>query len=94
MKIEKFNEEVDKDKFRNPYELSENGELTKTQEYSTRRNNNKTVYLTDEEYDKLKGLSDSTKHMCELLDEKKKVYVSIVIVAIEKIKSETFKKNQ
>ena len=94
MKVGKFNEEYDKDKFRNPYELSENGELTKTQEYSTRKNNSITVYLTDEEYDKIKGLSDSTKNMCELLDEKKKVYVSIVIGAIEKIKSETFLKNQ
>lgn len=94
MKIEKFNEEVDKDKFRNPYVLTENGELKTSKEYSIKDKNSITVYLTDDEYDKLKKLSDSTKHMCELLDEKKKAYVSILMVAMNKVKSETLKKNQ
>ena len=32
---------------RNIYELSENGELTKTQEFEVRNKNSKIVYLTE-----------------------------------------------
>lgn len=86
MKIEKFNEGSDESKKQYPYELTDNGELIKTNEFNAKKL--KCVYLTDDEYNKLKGLSNSTKNMCELLDEKKKAYLDILRAAISKVKNE------
>lgn len=85
MKIEKFNEGEKKPK-EYPYELSEQGELKKTIESSMTKN--KIVYLTDEQYNKLKGLSESTKKQCDNYDELKKQYIKILRAAIQKVKDD------
>lgn len=85
MKIEKFNEGEKKTK-EYPYELSEQGELKKTIESSMTKN--KIVYLTDEQYNKLKGLSENTKKQCDNYDELKKQYIKILRAAIQKVKDD------
>lgn len=80
MKIERYNENIITP---SPYELTKNGELKKVDKelYGI-----KYVYLTDEQYNELKNISNNTKEMCDLLDQKKEVYIKIVIAAIQKVK--------
>jgi hypothetical protein len=80
MKVTKYNEEVEKEY---PYELTDQGELKKAKyEFG----NIRYVYLTDEQYEKLKNLANNTKEMCDLLEEKKKTYIKMLIGAIQEIK--------
>lgn len=80
MKVVKYNENVVKEY---PYELTEQGELKKAEyEFGGIRY----IYLTDEQYEKLKKLADNTKEMCDLLDQKKKTYIDILKGAIQEIK--------
>ena len=89
MKIEKFNEGSDESKKEFPYELTDSGELKKTIEFNANRLPQGTcVYLTDEQYDKLKGLSENTKKQCDNFDDMKKQYIKILRAAIQKVKKD------
>ena len=95
MKVEKFNEEVEDSKKQYPYELTDNGDLIKTNEFNSKRlPSNMCVYLTDAEYDRLKGLSENTKEQCDNYDEIKKQYIKILRAAIQKVKSDSNEKIQ
>lgn len=89
MKIDKFknvNENAETKKKEYPYELTEQGELKKTIESSFTKN--KMVYLTDEQYNKLKSLSENTKKQCDNFDDMKKQYIKILRAAIQKVKDD------
>jgi hypothetical protein len=65
-----------------PYTLSNNGELTRTIESLAQ------FYLTDEEYNKVKGLADAVKAKCDNLDEQKKLETQRLKLIIGKIKND------
>lgn len=91
MKIDKFdkiNEDLDTKKKKYPYEITEQGELKKTVEYQSSIKLKRCVYLTDDQYNKLKDLSEKTKKQCDNLDEMKKSYVDILKAAISKVKKD------
>lgn len=86
MKINKYNEDFNSEPKSYPYELTANGELKKADKEFY---NVKYVYLTDEQYNKLKNLANNTKVMCNLLDDKKKLYIDILKGAIQKVKEDS-----
>lgn len=82
MKVDKFNENC------KPYELTGNGELIEISDIDIKKyRKTPNMFLTDEEYIKIKKLADNTKELCDLMDENKKQYVNLLRGAIQKIKS-------
>lgn len=80
MIIEKFNESLDNKRF--PYEIL-NGELIKTIESKGK------IFLTDTQYDKLKGLATKTKEAYDNYDKMKETQVEILKSAIHKVISDS-----
>lgn len=76
MKIKTF-ESVSK---QYPYIVGNNGELTKTIESLGQ------FYLTDEQYEKVKGLANAVKAKCDNLDEQKKLEIKRLKLVIAKIR--------
>lgn len=66
-----------------PYVISSNGELTKTIESLAQ------FYLTDDQYNKVKGLADAVKAKCDNLDEQKKLEIQRLKLVISKIKKDS-----
>jgi len=82
MKIEKFNEGSDESKKRHPYMIKD-GELKKTIESWGE------IFLTDEQYDKVKPLAINIKSAYDNYDKMKKTQVEILKSAIQKIISDS-----
>lgn len=66
-----------------PYTIGNNGELLRSIESMAN------VYLTDEQYEKVKGLADAIKAKCDNLDEQKKLEIQRLKLVINKIKKES-----
>ncbi len=66
-----------------PYAISSNGELAKTIESLAQ------FYLTDDQYNKVKGLADAVKAKCDNLDEQKKLEIQRLKLVISKIKKDS-----
>lgn len=63
-----------------PYFISDNGELVKTID------NKANVWMTDEEYEKIKDFANSVKKLCATLDDKKRLEVLRLKLVIKEIK--------
>lgn len=92
MIIKKYNSMTENDNGVFPYELTNNGELKKII-YSGKKtiytsDQKVYTYLTDEQFDKLKNISGSTKTLCDLLDEEKRLRVMQLKAAINKVKND------
>lgn len=63
-----------------PYFISDNGELIRTID------NKANVWMTDEQYEKIKDFANSVKDLCATLDEKKRLEVLRLKLVIKEIK--------
>jgi hydroxymethylpyrimidine pyrophosphatase-like HAD family hydrolase len=82
MKLKKF-ENLN---IQQPY-IIENGELKRTKMESIAQ-----LYLTDEEYDKVKKLANSVKEKCENFDRQKELEIQRLKLVISQIKKSSSEK--
>jgi len=83
MKVNKFEEINESSRVRGYYINSENGELR------TGYTHNSNIFLTDEEYKRIKGLADSIKASCENYNDMKETKISMLRAAIHKVKDDS-----
>ena len=85
MKLKRFENLNESYKKEYPYTINKNGLLVRGLESFS------DIFLTDEEYDKLKGLSEAINKKCENLDEIKKTEIERLKLAIQKAKNDSKK---
>jgi len=68
-----------------PYTINKNGLLVRGLESFS------DIFLTNDEYDKLKGLSEAINKKCEHLDETKRLEIERLKLAIQKVKNDSKK---